>query len=180
MKTTNPKDYIELLEFFRIALNKGILEKNEVIKWADNIITSDSEPDYFIIELALSGQNGDPVAIINEFVGEKKPQVPIRVILGFLYKRYIDRQITLRKTIRILYEFTWSDSALMDQEINMIYQLDYDFECVDAGIYGTIETVEKETLRFLEVYKNFRIDNYSEWKNINIAIEHKIKEIAGR
>ena len=51
--TTNPRDFIELLEVFSIALTNGLIDKKEVIKWADNIITQDEKPDYFVIELSL-------------------------------------------------------------------------------------------------------------------------------
>ena len=109
MKTTNPKDFIELLEVFSIALTNGLLDKNEVIKWADHIITNDNEPDIFIIELSLCGHKNinDIVSLLNEYIGQEKPQVSGRVILGFLYRQFLAGHITLRKVVGSVNWIVW-------------------------------------------------------------------------
>uniref|UniRef100_UPI00260FE01A hypothetical protein n=1 Tax=uncultured Mucilaginibacter sp. TaxID=797541 RepID=UPI00260FE01A len=175
MPTTNPHDFIELLEVFSIALTNGLLDKSEVVKWADRIITSDSEPEYFIIELSLCGHKtlNDIVSLINEFIGKNKPQVSGRVILGFLYKQYLARKITLRKVVSTINWIVWQ-ADLTDEEKSFMYGLDEDFECAEDGIYGTVEAVEKETICFLETYKDFQIDNYNDWKKIDETINNKI------
>ena len=104
MQTTNSKDYIELLEVFRIALTRGLLEKSEVVKWADNIIANDNEPDYFIIELSLCGNQNlnDTISLISEFIGQDKPLLSERIILGLLYKQYLEKKITLKRAISFI------------------------------------------------------------------------------
>jgi hypothetical protein len=125
VKTTNPKDFLELLEVFHIALSNGLLDKKEIIKWADEIIIKNSEPDYFIIELSLCGQKttNDIISLLNEYIGEEKPQISGRVILGFLYRKYLDKQTTLKTVVGTIYWITWK-TELPDEEKSFMYGLD--------------------------------------------------------
>jgi hypothetical protein len=179
VKTTNPKDFIELLEVFSIALTNGLLDKKEVIKWADNIITNDNEPDYFIIELSLCGHKNinDIVSHLNEYIGQEKPQVSGRVILGFMHRQYLAGKITLRKVVGTINWIVWQ-ADLTEDEKSFMYGLDEDYDCAEEGIYGTVEAVKKETLRFLDIYKDFHIDNFKDWKIIDSTIDEKIKVLS--
>ncbi len=179
MKTTNPKDFIELLEVFSIGLTNGLLDKDEVIKWADSIITNDNEPDFFIIELSLCGHKSlnDVVSLLNEYIGQEKPQISGRVILGFMYRQYLTGKITLRKVVGAVNWIVWQ-ANLSDEEKGFMYGLDEDYDCAEEGIYGAVEAVEKETLRFLEIYKGFQIDNFKDWKFIDVTIDDKIKVLS--
>ncbi len=179
VQTTNIRDYIELLEVFHIGLTNGLLDKKEVIKWADNIIQQDEQPDYFVIELSLCGHRSinDIVSLINEFVGEPKPVVSGRVILGFAYRQYIKKLIPLRKVTAAIYWLVWQ-GELTETEKSFMYGLDEDLDCAESGIYGTVEAVEKETLRFIEIYKDFSIDNFDKWSEVNKTIDEKVKELS--
>jgi hypothetical protein len=179
VKTTNPKDFIELLEVFHIALSNGLIDKKEIIKWADQIITQDIEPDYFIIELSLCGQKttNDIISLLSEYIGEEKPKTSGRVILGFLYRKYLAKQTTLKSVVSTIYWITWK-TELPDEEKSFMYGLDDAYDCATEGIYGTIQAVENETLRFLEIYKDFNIDNFEDWKILDKTIESKIKVLS--
>lgn len=179
MKTTNPKDYIELLKVFSAGLMNGILNKNEVIQWADSIITQDEEPDDFVIELSLCGHKSlnEMVAVLNEFIGQVKPQISGRVVLGCLYRQYLSGKITLRKVVETIDWMVWQTN-LSDEEKSFMYGLEDDYHCAEEGIYGTLEEVEKKTLRFLEIYKDFQIDHFNEWALIDAGIDDKIKVLS--
>lgn len=175
MQTTNSKDYIELLEVFRIALTRGLLEKSEVVKWADNIIANDNEPDYFIIELSLCGNQNlnDTISLISEFIGQDKPLLSERIILGLLYKQYLEKKITLKRAISFI-NWILREENLTEEETSLMYNLDLDYDCVEEG-YLTLGLFEEEMLRFLEIYNDFKIDNFAEWEKINSTIDGKIK-----
>jgi|ERR1035437_3475710 hypothetical protein len=178
MNKTNPKDYLELLEVFSIALLNGILDKSEVIKWADEIIINDDEPDYFIIELSLCCHKSiyDIVSIINEYIGIDKPIVSGRVVLGLIYRRYLTGQITLRKVASTINWIAWETDLAYDEK-SLMYGFDEYIDLAEEGLYGTVEGVEKEVLRFIEIYKDFQLSNYSEWKMINETIGNKIVQL---
>jgi hypothetical protein len=162
---------------FQIGLTHGMLDKEEVIRWADNIIQQDEQPDHFVIELSLCGHKSINyiVSLINEFVGEPKPVVSGRVILGLINKQYVKKLIPLRKVTTAIY---WMKelSELTETEICFMYWLDDNLDGAELGSYGTVEGVEIETLRFLEDYKDFSICNFDKWTEINKTIDEKIKE----
>jgi hypothetical protein len=54
MQSTNPQEIITTLHLIRAGLASGLLKKEEVIDWADNIITKDEQPDIFFIDLAMA------------------------------------------------------------------------------------------------------------------------------
>jgi len=175
MKTTNPKDYIKLIEMFSFTLTKGLLDKEIVIDWADNIINQDSEPDIFIIELSLCGNKSlnDTISLINNYIEQEKSNLSGRVILGFIYRQFLSKKITLRNVIRTIYDLIWT-TDLTEKEKNVIYILDNDFDLAQDGGYGSIEIIELDTLKFLEIYRDFQIDNFFDWDMLDETIESKI------
>lgn len=90
MESTNPRDILTTLCLVRAGLASGLLTKEEVIDWADNIITRDEKPDIFFIDLALSSSKSknDIIQYFNEFLNFEKPAVQRRPLLGLLYKQY--------------------------------------------------------------------------------------------
>jgi hypothetical protein len=171
-KTTNPKNYLELLEVFRIALINGIIDKQEIVKWADEIIQSDSEPDYFIIEVSLSGHKdtNELVYLLNEYIGEKKPSISGRVLLGLLYKQFIIQQINLKKVVTAIYWLVWN-GELNEKDKYLLYGLDNDYDLASSNITGSLKEVELNALEVLEMYKDFTIENYGQWDKINSEVE---------
>jgi hypothetical protein len=178
MPTTNIRNYIDLLGMFTIGLENGLLEKQAIVRWADIIILQDEQPDYFVIELSLCGHKSvnDIVTLLNEIIGASTPQISGRVILGLLYHRYVDRQLPLKKVVNLLYWLIlhgqWSED-----EKSFMYELDDWYSLAIDNIYGTEETVEKATLRFIELYKEFRIDNFDKWSEVNRTIDQKIAHL---
>ncbi len=179
MKTTNPKDYIELLGVYCVALKNGLIEKEEVIRWVDNIIINDSEPDYFFIELSLKGSKSinDIISHINELIGLDRSTITGRVIFGYLYKQYSENIITLKKLVDTINCIIW-ETGITENERRLICGIDDEYYCAIDGIYGSINDIEKVALRFLEIYKDFTINNFNDWNKINETIDSKIKTLA--
>jgi hypothetical protein len=175
VKITNIRNYVELLEVFRLCLMKGLLDKQEVIRWADDIILQDEQPAYFVIELSLCGSKSvkDMVSLIHSFVGEPRPVVSGRVILGFLFAQYSQKVISLRTVTAAIYGLLW-ETEWNETEKRFMYGLDDAFDCAVNGIYGTVEEVEKDVFRFLEIYKDFNISNFERWSEINQTIDEKL------
>jgi hypothetical protein len=179
MKTTNPKDYIELLAVFHIGLTNGIIDKSEIVNWADEIIQKDSEPDYFIIEVSLSGHKNDNelISLLNEYIGENKPAISGRVILGLLYTRLIKDKLPLDKIISVIYRIV-RDGELNEKDEGFLYGLDEDYCLAEDGIIGSIEEVKEKTIEILEIYKDLTIENFKNWNEINIEVNTKVNLLA--
>ena len=48
MPQTNPRDFVSLLEVFRICVTNKVMDTQWIIEWADAVIEQDAEPDYLI------------------------------------------------------------------------------------------------------------------------------------
>lgn len=177
MKTTDPNNYVELLDVFNIALSVGIIDKFFIINWADEIIKNEDSPNEFIIELSLCGHKdiNYVISLINEFVGSNKSSISSRVILAILYHKYKKGQINLQKVTYTINRINWQ-GELTEIEKKLIYGLDDDFELAHNGIKGSLKEVEKFTLLFLSLYKEFTLENFENWNELNESIVSKIEE----
>ncbi len=175
MKTTNPSDFKELFQVFYLALSNGLISKKEAIDWADNIIKNDDEPEYFIIELSLSGHKSinEVLSLISDYCGPEKSNIAGRVILGILYAQYITEQISLKKLAIQISRQVWKP-MFTDIEKSFMYGLDDCYDLAINGTYGTIEDFRKNTVRFIEIFKDLNINNFSEWEKISEQIDQKI------
>lgn len=178
MKTTDPNDFRPLLELFSLALQHGLIKQEEIIRWADEIVAKDSEPDYFIIELSLCGYMSinDTVSFINGFTGQSDT-VSERAVLGLLYNQYLQQKIGLDEVVNTLNWFGW-ESHLPEEERNFFYPLAEAFYLASEGIHGNIKEVEMMVLDCLEMYKDLRINNFRDWARIEEAIIQKMDQSA--
>lgn len=181
MQQPYPEEFTPLLEVFRICLVNTILDKQQVIVWADKRIEQEAEPTYFLIELSLCGRSNvnDMVSILNNCVGENKPQVAGRAVLGYLYQGYITNRLSLQKVVRTIYWLALHGD-FMQEEQSFMYGLDDEYELAAEGVHGTIAEVESQTLRFLIQYKDFHLENWQQWNEINNSIPDKVQALYQR
>ena len=177
-KQTNINDYADLLKAFQLGLSNGIIGKRVIIEWADKIIKQDEHPDYFLIELSLCGQKSidDIVTLIQEFFKIQSPTLASRVIIGLLHKQLIEKQITLKRVTEILESLIWK-GQFTENEKTLLYGLNDEYELAETKTFGCIKDIENSTLRFTVIYKDFQIDNFEEWQEINNKIDLKVKKL---
>lgn len=176
--TTNIREYIDFLKVFQLGLEYGLLDMKIIIDWADKIIHQDEIPDNFVIELSLSGHKSVDfvITIINDYIGPQTSVLPTRVIIGLLHQGLINGQIKLRNVTAILDGLIWK-GHLTENEKTFLYGLDDELNLAESKIHGLEKGVEEATLRFTELYKEFRIDNPKEWNEINGTIDKKVEEL---
>jgi len=176
MPQFNPKHFIDLLEVFRLGLHTGIVERQLVVDWADQLIVREETPAYFLIELSLSGRNhlNDFIKLLDEYVGENKPEVSKRVILGLLLHQYEAGQVTLQKAVRAI-DWLALHIDYSKEEHSFMAGLDDEYHLVDEGICGTFSEVECWLLRFLSAYQGFSLENRQAWQKLNDAALGKVQ-----
>jgi hypothetical protein len=170
MPQSNPKNFTDLLEVFRLGLHTGIVERQLVVNWADQLIMQEETPAYFLIELSLSGRNhpNDFIKLLDEHVGENKPQVSKRLIFSCLLRQYEVGRITLQKAVRAI---DWLALHLdySKEEQSFMTGLDDEYNLVDEGICGTFSEIECRLLRFLSAYQGFSLENRQTWQKLSDA-----------
>ena len=159
----------------RSGLASGLLTKEEVVDWADKIITKDEQPDIFFIDLALSSSKNknDIIHYFSDYLNFENPAIQGRPLLGLLYKQYTTRQINLEQTVSRLFRLKF-EAVFTDREESYIYSLDNDYDFAINNIYGTLEDVEIELTKFLSFYKEYSIDSFEKWQELDLTVETEI------
>jgi len=180
MKTTDPLFYKDLFKIFRLGLTQGLIDKQEIINWCDSIIIKDEEPDPFIIDISLSGTKSinDIVSIIDEKFKGNSSKISARAVLGLYYKLYRQGKITLDKVVHSIYWLHW-ESKLTELEKQFMYIIDDRYELALSKAWDTVDNIEKEIIAFLELYKDFTIENYDNWESKESEIDNKIETEIG-
>ncbi len=175
MKITNPTDVVELLGMFRIALINNLIDKKEIIKWADSIVLNEDEPNAFFIELSLLGSKSvnDIISFFSEFLGEFHPKTSVHAALGVIYSKFKSGDLSLEKVIYCVDWVCWN-TDISEGEKYFMYELEGHYCSVTKYKCGSIEALENNTVQILEVYRYFKIDNYKDWHNLSATIGSKI------
>lgn len=171
----SPKDITHTLHLIRAGLASGLLSKEEVMVWADDIIIIDDEPDIFFIDLALSGSKSinDILHYFNAYLNYENPVIEGRPLLELLYNRFTSKQWTLEQTVGKLFSLKF-EAVFSGREENYIYSIENDFDCAKDGIYGSLESVNAEVDRFLTFYKDYTLENFDKWPELDLHVERML------
>ncbi|WPV02829.1 hypothetical protein SNE26_13660 [Mucilaginibacter sp. cycad4] len=173
----SPQSYNLLLKVFYFGLKWGLVTKADVVKWADDIITAEVEPDYFFIELSMSKDSSEAMALISNETSMDNEPVIGRVLLGLTYYKIYNNTIKLQKASAIMDNIALLNS-LTDQERDSLYWLSDGI----LEVFGpeSFENMCDEILAFLSAYKDFTLNNCHLWLSINKQIETHISNIKQR
>ncbi|QNK61669.1 hypothetical protein H7F33_14035 [Pedobacter sp. PAMC26386] len=174
---TDPKDVLQILHLIHAGLASGLLSKEEVIEWADKIITKEDHPDIFFIDLALSSSKSSSEILhyFNEYLNFENAVIQGRPLLAMLYKRFSSRQFTLEETVVKLFRLKF-EAIFTKREESYIYSIDNDFDCAKDNVYGTLEAVNADVDKFLSFYKDYSLDSFEQWQNLDLKVESKLDE----
>jgi hypothetical protein len=179
MSPAKPSDFSLLLEVFRDGLRYGVVSKEEVVAWADEIINMDDDPDYFFIDLSMQHDiNALITALSTDFVYTKNP-IPARVLFGLAYEKLNKQMISFNQALHLLYRITYSGN-LSALEHAALYQIDDDREYLLYSGRDPEETdIVKSILNFFARYKVFNLNNFDKWQEINVRFEEILREENG-
>jgi hypothetical protein len=172
MPSPKPTDFSLLLEAFNRGLVFGLVSKNDVILWADDIILKTEEPDYFFIEVSLCSNTNNLIEVIGEYSANIDNPICTRVLLGLLYKKLINDNDTLTiETAAKLIGAMQSFGTLTHFEVGKRYSFD------DYDLYypPDLRELQVDIFDFLSIYESFTLNNYSEWAEINHRVELILK-----
>ena len=173
MPSPKPTDFSLLLEIFHRGLVLGLVYKNDVILWADDIILKTEEPDYFFIEVSLCSNTNNLIEVIGEYNTNIDNPICTRVLLGLLNKKLINDNNTLTvETAAKLIGAMQNFGTLTNFEVNQMYSFD------DYDLYYPPDLMELrvDIIDFLSIYEPFTLKNYSKWAEINHGVELILKQ----
>jgi len=181
MPNTDPNEIRPLLHLVRAGLAGGLLSKEEVVDWADLIITRDEEPHVFFIDLAMSSNKSvnNIIHFIADFLDFDTAVVSGRPLLGMLYRQYRTNKLDIVQTVDKLFALRY-EASFTEQEMDNIYSLEHQFEAAFHGIYGSVQEIELAVAEFLSFYEGFDLGNYPDWSKVELSVDQKIDQLNDR
>ncbi|MDP9078460.1 MAG: hypothetical protein M3O71_13590 [Bacteroidota bacterium] len=178
MSQFKPSDFSLLLEVFREGLLRGLISREEVVAWADEIIKAEDEPDYFFIEISLAGNTNNLLEILGEYVVPSDSMIPPRVIFGLVCQKFTDKTINIEKAVDVLNNII-SDSNITPFERGRIYSIDdhWDYMIYSGKNLGDV-VLTNTTMKFVSYYRRFTLNNYNSWGGINQQVEKYLETAA--
>jgi hypothetical protein len=103
--TPNRKD---VAEFLRLGLRYRVISIESVVAWADEVIAEDDEPPAWAIELAFA-TNDDVDDLLKDIAGESQDDLPVRMLLGFVHRRWNEGQMSVEAVRSIGWDLAGDD-----------------------------------------------------------------------
>lgn len=156
----------------RAGLSRGLLDKAEVIAWADKIVQKESEPDLFFIDLSMSGSGKlqNLLQVFNEYFNYEDGKIEGRPLIGLIGKKYYQGSMSMADVVRSLC-YLKSETSLNPMEISAIYSIDVNYEAAEYSSYGSLPKVKEEIDWFLSVYEDYTIDKFERWNEVDARVD---------
>lgn len=173
MSSPKPQDFPLLLEVFRDGLARGVVSKDKVVAWADDIIKNTDEPDFFFIELSMAGNVNRLIEVFDLHNTSDETRLSARVLLGLIHKRLTDDDdiLTVEDAAELVGSLESFDK-MTPFERNKIFL----FEEYCMFYLPDVALLQVEITDFLGIYKDFNLENYTQWPQINSKVEETVTQ----
>lgn len=173
--TTSSQSIDLLSEVFYKGLPLGLVSKADIVKWADETIMNELEPDYFFIELAMAKNANELMEVLNQTTKFTNNRIVFRVLLGLVYYKLNNGDINLIEASLLMDTVNCKAMGILtDNERDYMYQFDDEIQ----WMYKTDDKEKRqlEVLQFLSAYQDLKLDSYTRWIAINERIEVHFQE----
>ncbi|EEM56117.1 MULTISPECIES: hypothetical protein [Bacillus cereus group] len=147
-----------IAEVLSIGLQIGLFSKTEVIDWADQTIEALDSPSIEIIEVSLSSNDKlvDIVPKLKNVKGTYDKKLPVKIILGLLWDRFILNEENVLKIkpfiSNLIHNNCCEGFSYVDEQL---YNFNEEINLATDNIYGDLEDISQELKSFLSPYKEF-------------------------
>lgn len=140
---------------FRISLEAGVIDRDEIIRWADGIIAS--EPyDHDIANICMAGNATDKeleslLAIVS---GGEEPWDGVRRMLGRMHDALLRDPGRLHEFTRFLERICIRNHYDLPEDLRFMMGLEDDFLLAEEGQWGSVQQVEMRLIDDLVRFRN--------------------------
>jgi hypothetical protein len=170
------KETIDFLSTLRVLLIHGLIEKHQIISWADKGISNTDYPEEFHIELSLIGARTtkEICDLLDELSGNFKSLTAGRALVGLIANKIEREIIDYKKGFEILNSIrrTFQFSEL---ERDYISHTDNAIDLAINQIWGKKDEVEHTAKSFLKCYEGFTLENVERWDQISSDVNEKLQ-----
>jgi len=167
---TNPDEMKPVFWVYRECMRRGLMTKQRVIQEADWIISTESEPDHFFIELSLSRDVNELITILSsKYLTDDI--VSVRAFFGETSLKLLIDDITLDHVIAILDDYSHDERFTAFERNKMfefIVESDYLYDIKPDA--KAKKQLYEEVKTFFENYRVFKLFDYQKWDTVNTQL----------
>jgi len=138
-------------EVLRRCLDLGVVERRDVIAWADARIAQDDAPDVSITDVALAvGRSAaDLAGLLRNVPGTPDRAAYLRGIFARMRILLADNPTALRLVAHALYLMVLDGECPSAEAEGAMYSFDDAVELARSGTFGDLTKIQTEVLSFL-------------------------------
>ena len=151
----NPKYYPKILEF-ELALEAGVHNIPEIVRWADTIILNEEyDDDVASLSVATKYNTKELLDLISSFRAQGEKWDAMRIVLGRLHSTLTKYPTELARVCKYLDRFCIEHGYDLPSDLHFLVGLDDDYYLAWEGYtHSTIDSFRDELLKELEVFKS--------------------------
>lgn len=142
---------------FKLALEAGVIDRQEIVRWADNLLISE-EYDDRLAEISLSGDktNKDIEALLGELVAPDDDFGGFWRMLGRMHEALEADPTRLHEFTRFLEQLWIRHYYTLPDDLGFVIGLEDDYLLSEEGQYGSVSAIRG---RLLDDLSRFRTNN---------------------
>ena len=148
----------DIAEFFRLGLLAGVCDLPSVVRWTDDIISSEPSPPFAFFDLSTceSQPVSSAVGFLTEVPGERTPDLAVHMLLGHCYRLARSGAIGTTDTLLRLYRMATTEHFPERIYFEFVRQEDA-FALARDRVYGTLPEVEQSFIQYLSGFDSYAL-----------------------
>ena len=149
------RPYSQQAHQLKLGLEAGVVEREEIISWADRILMDyDYDDDVANVALAVNAPLKQLASLLGQVIDQSDELVAIRCIMGRMYEILREHPERAHEFSRFLEHFWIQQGYDVPEDISFIAGIEDEFQLAEQGVYGTVEEATRSLLNNLAQYKS--------------------------
>ncbi len=146
----------DIAEFFRLGLLAGVCDLPSVVRWADDIISSEQSSLFAFYDLSTceSQPVSAAVGFLTHVPGERTPDLAVHMLLGHCYRLALSGAICITDTLLRLFRMATTEHFPERIYFELVRQEDA-FALARDHVYGTLSEVEQSFTQYLSGFDSY-------------------------
>lgn len=140
---------------FKLALEAGVIDRQEIVRWADGLLISEKYDDR-LAEISLSGSktNKDIEALLGELAAPDDDFTGLRRMLGRMHAALEADPTRLHEFTRFLEQLWIRHDYTLPDDLGFIIGIEDDYLLAEEGQFGSIDETLSRLLDDLAQFRN--------------------------
>jgi len=151
MKTPHSTDASD----FKLFLEAGVIDRGEIVRWADEILlTEDYDDNIAEISLSSGKTNEELEALLGEIAITDADWDGIRRMLGRMHTALEAERARLHEFTCFLERLWILHDYTLPADLNFIIGIDDEYQLAESGQFGSVAEIRRQLLECLARFRN--------------------------